>query len=138
MRSVNRITLIGHLASPVDYKITKAGPSVASFPLATNRNIKSEKGETVECTDYHRIVLFGPLADISSKYLSKGQAVYLEGKLVNNNYTTDKGEKRYRSEVYTDTLNILTYKKSKEGGGEIQILDIEEKNQIVTKKVKKK
>lgn len=111
MKTVNKITLVGHLAADVNLMATKKGKSRATFPLATNRNVKDEKGEFKDHTDYHRIVFFGPLADISKQLLNKGSAVYVEGKLVNNSYKNKEGVLNYRTEVWGDELNVLTYKK---------------------------
>lgn len=126
MRTLNRVTLIGNLAADVKHKVAKSGISRAVFPLATNRNIKSENGDLKKCTDYHNIVAFGPLADISDRFLAKGSLVYLEGKLVNNSYEDKEGEKRYRSEILSDKVNILTWKNGNSGKSELDMQDISE------------
>lgn len=110
MKTVNKITLIGHLASEVNLMATQKGVSRATFPLATNRKIKNEEGKSVECTDYHKIVFFGPLADISKQFLVKGSAVYVEGKLVNNSFQAKTGDLKYRTEIWGDELNVLSFK----------------------------
>lgn len=127
MRSLNRVTLIGHLASDVEFKETSKGNFLSVFPIATNRNVKDENGKFREQADYHRIVAWGKLAEIVKTYLKKGMATYVEGRLVNNSFESKSGEKHYRSEIIVDTLNILTWKKDKSGIENINIEDIEEK-----------
>jgi single-strand DNA-binding protein len=110
MKTVNKITLVGYLASDVNLMATKKGKSRAVFPLATNRKVKNDLGDLKEHTDYHRIVFFGSLADVSKQILHKGTAVYVEGKLVNNSYKTKEGVLNFRTEVWGDELNILSSK----------------------------
>lgn len=110
MRNLNRVTFIGNLAADPELRQTKDGKSVANFALAINRKFKNSNNEVKDAVDFHRVVLFAGLADIASKHLAKGSAVYLEGRLVNNNYDDEKGVRHYRTEVIADNLNILTWK----------------------------
>ena len=123
MKSLNKVMLIGHLGADLDLRQTKEGLSVASFPIAINRNIQADEGKT-ETVDYHRVVVFGKFADICSKYLAKGIAVYVEGKLVNRSYEDKDKNKQYKTEIVADNINFLTFKKGKDGKKEIELEQI--------------
>lgn len=127
MRSLNRVTIMGHLAADVDFRQTQSGKTLATFPIATNRRVKDENGEYREIVDFHRVVAWGRLGEICHEYLVKGLAVYLEGRLVNRSYEGKNGEKRYRTEIIAESLNILTWKKKK-GKDEIGIEPISDFN----------
>lgn len=126
MRSINRVVLMGHLAADPEPRQTKTGVAVTQFPLATNYVVKGKDGEKSEMADFHRIVAFRGLADICNKYLAKGTAVYVEGKLMNNVFDDKNGNRHYRTEIVADNLNILTWKKSRHGDGEVAVKDIPE------------
>ncbi len=111
MRNLNRVTFIGRLASDPELKQTKDGKTVANFPIAINRKVRGEKDEFIDAVDYHRIVAFSGLADISSKFLNKGSAIYLEGRLVNHSYDDSDGKRQFRTEIIADNLNILSWGK---------------------------
>ena len=117
--------LIGHLAADVEFRQTKGGTSVAYFPVATNRNTKTESGEKKEVADFHRVIAWGRLAEICDEYLAKGTTVYIGGRLINHSFEDKEGNKHYRTEIVADKLNILTWKKSK-GKEEVGIEDLDE------------
>jgi len=125
MKSLNHVTLIGHLGADVQLRQTKKGTAVANFPVATNRYVKNDNGERQEIADFHRIVAWGKLAGVCKEYLNKGTAVYIGGALVNKSFEKD-GLKQYRSEIVLDDLNILSYKKDKSGKDSIKIEKIDE------------
>ena len=111
MKTVNKVIMIGHLASDVELKQTKNGNSVANFPLATDRKKKSESGELINSTDFHRVIAWGKLGETCMQYLTKGSAVYLEGSILNRSFDDKEGKKHYRSEVVANDINFLSYKK---------------------------
>jgi single-strand DNA-binding protein len=117
---------MGHLAADPELRQTKTGIAVAQFPLAVNYSVKEKNGEKSEMADFHRIVAFRGLADICIKYLAKGMAVYVEGKLMNNVFDDKNGNRHYRTEIIADNLNILTWKKTKSGAGEVSVKEIPE------------
>ncbi|MBT7736532.1 single-stranded DNA-binding protein [Candidatus Peregrinibacteria bacterium] len=124
MKSFNRVMLIGHLAADPELRETKKGNRVANFPIAINRFVKDSAGQKTEAVDFHRVITWGGLAQISSDYLSKGQAVCVDGRLRNNSFEDKEGNKHYRTEVVADDLSILTWKKSNTGNEvEIQAID---------------
>lgn len=131
MKSLNRVMLIGHLAADVDFRKTKTGISVANFPVAINRMVRSEMGSVKkEVTDYHRIVVWGKLAEICNKYLAKGLAVFVDGRLVNSSYDDKAGVRHYKTEVVADMLNILTWGKTKAGGKQVVIEPVSENEDV--------
>lgn len=116
--------LIGHLAADPELRETSKGNHVANFPVAINRFVKDSAGQKASAVDFHRIVAWGGLAQICSDYLSKGQAVCIDGRLMNHSFEDKEGNKHYRTEVVADDLSILTWKKS-EKGSEVEIQAVE-------------
>lgn len=107
MKSVrNSVQLIGRLGK--DPEVKDFGKSQkASFSIATTDSYKNAKGEKVEETQWHNVVIWGKGADIAGQYLKKGSEVALEGKLVHRVYETDKGEKRYITEINVNDFTML-------------------------------
>lgn len=126
MKSLNRVMLIGHLAADPEMRQTKNGHAVATFPVATNRGFRTDDAEKLTSVDFHRIVAWDNLAEICNKYLVKGMAVYLDGRIVNSSYDSSDGQRQYKTEIVVDGLNILTWKKAKNGTNEVVIEDVEE------------
>ncbi len=116
--------LIGHLAADPEIRQTKTGHTVTTFPVATNRLSKTGNGEKRNIADFHRIVAWEKLGEICSNYLQKGMAIYLDGRIVNSSYEDKSGVRQYRTEIMADGLNILTWKKSKNGLNEVAIEDV--------------
>lgn len=102
----NSVQLIGRLGKDPEVK-TFGDKKKASFSIATSESYKNPKGEKVEDTQWHNVVIWGKLADVAEKYLKKGQEIAVEGKLVHGNYETDKGEKRYFTEITVNDLVML-------------------------------
>lgn len=122
--------LIGHLAADVEARQTQNGHVLATFPVATNRISKSGNGEKAEVADFHRIVAWRGLGEVCQKYLSKGMAVYIDGRLVNNSFEDKDGHRHYRTEIVADNLNILTSNKQRGGKEEIGIREIVEQELV--------
>ena len=94
MAGLNKVILIGHLGGDPEVRRLDNGRSVANFSLATSENYKKENGEEVSTTEWHRIVVWTPLAEIAEKYLKKGSQVYVEGKIKTEEYEGKDGIKR--------------------------------------------
>lgn len=124
MRSVNKVILVGHLATDPEVRQTPKGQTVANFRIATNRDWKSADGEHHEATDYHRVVAWRKLGEICAQHLKKGSGVYMEGRLMNHQYTDKKGVDRFSTEIVADTVNFITYKKNDEAE-EINLVEVE-------------
>lgn len=107
MKSVrNSVQLIGRLGKDPEVK-TFGKSQKATFSIATSETYKNAKGEKVEDTQWHNIVIWGKLADIAGQYLKKGAEVAVEGKLVHRIFETDKGEKRFITEINVNDLAML-------------------------------
>jgi single-strand DNA-binding protein len=102
----NSVQLIGRLGKDPEVKVF-GEKKKASFSIATTDSYKNAKGEKVEDTQWHNIVIWGSLAGVAEKYLKKGQEVCVEGKLVHRNYETTEGEKRYVTEINVNDLLML-------------------------------
>ncbi len=108
--SVNKVILIGNLGRDPEIRYLPSGGAVANLAVATSENWRDKKtGESREKTEWHRVVLFGKLADIASGYLCKGSQIYIEGQLQTREWD-DNGVKRYTTEII---VNI---------GGKMQML----------------
>jgi single-strand DNA-binding protein len=105
----NSVQLIGRLGKDPEVK-TFNNSKKASFSIATTDSYKNQKGEKIEDTQWHNIVIWGKLAGVAEKYLKKGQEVAIEGKLIHRQYETN-GEKRYVTEINVNDLLMLGGKK---------------------------
>ncbi len=106
MKSFNRVMLIGNLTADPELRSTTTGKTVAYFTLAVNhRSSKDPEGGV----DFHRIVAWNKMADFSSKYLKKGMAVFLVGRLANHSFEGKNG-KQWVTEILLQDLNILTWR----------------------------
>ena len=103
----NSVQLIGRLGKDPEVKTFESGKKMATFSIATSDSYKNAKGEKVEDTQWHNIVVWGALTEVASKYLKKGMEVCVEGKLVHRSYETDKGEKRNLTEINVNDLLML-------------------------------
>lgn len=103
----NSVQLIGRLGKDPEVRTLEKGSKLATFSIATTDSYKNQKGEKVEDTQWHNIVIWGKLADIAGKYLKKGSEVVVEGKLVHRSYETAAGEKKYMTEVNVNDLVMV-------------------------------
>ena len=106
----NKVSLIGRLGAQPEVVTFDSGRSLARFSLATNESYKDAKGEWQENTQWHNINAWGKTADLVAKLLSKGQEVVVEGKIVNNNYETKEGEKRYGTSIELNEFLLISSK----------------------------
>lgn len=103
----NSVQLIGRLGKDPEVKTFDKGTKLASFSIATTDTYKNQKGEKIEDTQWHNIVIWGKLAELAGKYLRKGTEVCVEGKLVHKTYETAAGEKRYTTEINVNDFVML-------------------------------
>lgn len=103
----NSVQLIGRLGKDPEVRTFENGKKVANFSIATTDTYKNQKGEKVQDTQWHNLVIWGKLADIAEKYLKKGNEIAIEGKLVHRAFETSKGEKKYVSEINVNDLVML-------------------------------
>ncbi|MEA1877553.1 MAG: single-stranded DNA-binding protein [Bacteroidota bacterium] len=105
--SVNKAILLGNVGKDPEVRFLDGGVSVASFSLATTENYKNKAGERVSQTEWHNIVVWRHLADLADKYISKGQKLYIEGKITNRTWEDKEGNKRYTNEIVASTIELL-------------------------------
>lgn len=103
----NSVQLIGRLGKDPEVKSFDSGKTKATFSLATSESYKNQKGEKVQDTQWHNLVIWGKLAEAAGKYLKKGAEIAVEGKLVHRVYETDKGEKRFITEINVNDFQML-------------------------------
>ena len=116
--TLNKVMLIGHLGDNVKMHYFDGGGSIGRFPLATNESYtKKDTGEKVTQTEGHNIVVRNKAAEICEKYLSKGDRVYIEGKIKTRKWQDDSGNDRYSTEINVDDFTFLTTKGTGEAGG---------------------
>ena len=114
MSGVNKVILVGRLGKDPEVRNLDNGVSVANFTMATSETYKDRTtGEKKEATEWHNIVLWRGLAEVSQKYLHKGDLVYIEGKLRTRSWEKD-GVTRYTTEIVADNMTMLG---SRSGGG---------------------
>lgn len=107
-RGVNKVILIGNLGSDPDVRYMPNGGAVANFSLATSESWKDKQtGEMKEQTEWHRVSLFGRLAEIAGEYLRKGSKVYIEGSLRTRKWQDQSGQDRYTTEIRCAEMQML-------------------------------
>lgn len=107
MAGVNKVILIGRLGADPEIRYTNTGTAVANFSLATSTNWVNKDGQREERTEWHRIVAFGRLGEISGEYLNKGKQVYIEGRLQTRSWEDKDGNRRKTTEIVAQQLQML-------------------------------
>lgn len=108
MAGINKVILVGNLGKDPEVRYLEGGTAVANFPIATTETFKDRNsGERKTSTEWHNIVVWRGLAEISEKYLKKGMQVYIEGKLRTRQWQDKDGNTRYTTEVVADNLQML-------------------------------
>jgi len=102
----NKIFVLGNVTRDPEVRSLPSGQQVTSFGLATNRFYTAGTGEKKQETEFHNIVCFGKLADISSRYLNKGSLVLIEGRIKTRNWVNNQGIKQYRTEIIAENLQL--------------------------------
>lgn len=109
--TLNKVMLIGHLGDEVKMHYFDGGNCVGRFPLATNETYTNKQtNERVTNTEWHNIVVRNKAAEICEKYLSKGDKVYIEGRLKTRKWQDDKGNDRYSTEIQCTDFTFLSNK----------------------------
>jgi len=103
----NNVQLIGRLGKDPEVRTFESGKKMASFSIATSDTYKNQKGEKVQDTQWHNLVIWGKLADVAGQYLKKGSEIAVSGKLIHRNYETSAGEKKYITEINVHDFLML-------------------------------
>lgn len=107
MGSVNKVVLIGNLGRDAELRHTTAGSPVCTLNMATTETWMDKQNQKQEKTEWHRVVLWGKLAESLQEYLVKGKQVYVEGKIQTRQYEDRDGNKKYSTEIRADRLVLL-------------------------------
>jgi len=107
MSSLNKVLLIGNLGKDPEIRYTQNGQSVATFSLATSDNWTDQTGNRQERTEWHNVVAWGKLADLSQRFLAKGRQVYIEGRIQSREWTDQSGVKRRTTEIIASSIVFL-------------------------------
>ena len=116
--TLNKVMLIGHLGDEVKMHYFDGGNCIGRFPLATNETYTNKQtNERITNTEWHNIVVRNKAAEICEKYLSKGDKVYIEGRIKTRKWQDDSGNDRYSTEIHCTDFTFLTTK-SESGGSQ--------------------
>jgi single-strand DNA-binding protein len=105
--SVNKVILIGRLGQNPEVRYTPSGAAVANFSIATNESWTDKSGQKQERTEWHKVVVWGKLAELCSQYLTKGRQAYIEGRLQTRQWQDKDGQTKYTTEVQAQTVQFL-------------------------------
>jgi len=115
-KGINKVMLIGNLGKDPELTYTQSGLAIAKFSLATTESRKTQDGNREDHTEWHRIVFFGKVAEICGKYLSKGNQVYIEGRISYGSYESE-GVKRYTTDIIGNNMQMLGRREDSKGQG---------------------
>ena len=114
-RGVNKAIIVGTLGQDPEIRYTANGGAVANISVATNESWRDKAtGEAQERTEWHRIVMFGKLAEIAQQYLKKGSQAYFEGRIQTRKWQDNEGKDRYNTEIVANEMQMLG---GRAGGG---------------------
>lgn len=117
-RGVNKVILVGNLGQDPEVRYMPNGGAVANITLATSESWRDKQtGETKEKTEWHRVVLFGKLAEVAGEYLRKGSQVYIEGALQTRKWTDQAGVEKYTTEVVVNVGGTMQMLGGRQNGG---------------------
>jgi len=104
---VNRVIIVGRLGRDPEMRHTTSGTAVTNFSVATNEKWKNSSGEPQERTEWHKVVTWSKLAEISNQYLTKGQLVFIEGRIQTREWDDRDGNKRQTTEIVASDMKML-------------------------------
>jgi single-strand DNA-binding protein len=117
-KGVNKVILVGNLGQDPEVRYLPSGGAVCSVTLATSESWRDKAtGEQKEQTEWHRVVLFGKLAEVAGEYLRKGSQVYIEGQLRTRKWTDQAGAEKYTTEVVVNVGGTMQMLGGRQGGG---------------------
>lgn len=107
-RGINKVIIVGTLGADPETRYTASGSAITSMRLATNESwTDKQTGQKQERTEWHRVKMFGRLAEIAAEYLKKGKQVYIEGSLRTDKYTDKDGVERYSTDIIANDMQML-------------------------------
>tara|TARA_S200000501_G_scaffold374286_1_gene423457 strand:+ start:264 stop:671 length:408 start_codon:yes stop_codon:yes gene_type:complete len=111
--SVNKVIIVGNLGQDPEGRFTPQGTAVTNLSVATNESWKSQDGETQDRTEWHRVVMYGKMAETANEYMRKGQMVYVEGRLETREWEDQNQNKRKTTQIRCDNFTMLGKKQDK-------------------------
>lgn len=114
--NVNKVILVGRLTRDPEVRTTPSGQTVATIGLATNNFWTDKGGQKQERTEFHTIIVWGRLAEISKQYLAKGQEAYFEGRIQSRAYTGKDGVERRVTEIVAENMQLGSRSQGQGGG----------------------
>lgn len=115
MRSINKVFIIGNVTRDPEMKQTSSGQPIATFGIATNRDWMTRDGQRHTSSEFHEVVAWSKLAEICSKYVTKGKLVYVEGYLKTRSWDSPDGTKKFKTEIVVGDLIMLDKRPRSEG-----------------------
>ena len=115
--SVNKVILLGRLTKKPELKYTQKQTPVCNFSIATNKTITDKSGNKTDKTEFHKIVVWGKLAETCDRFLDKGRQAYFEGELQTRSYDDKQGNKKYTTEINAHTVQFIGPNESKKSEG---------------------
>ena len=107
-RGINKVIIVGNLGNDPDTRYMPSGSAVTNLSVATNESWKDKQtGEQKDRTEWHRVAMFGRLAEIAAEYLRKGSQVYIEGRLRTRKWQDQNGNDRWTTEIIADEMQML-------------------------------
>jgi len=118
--TLNKVMLIGHLGDDIKMHYFEGGNCIGRFPLATNEvYINKSTNEKITSTEWHNLVVRNKAAEICEKYLTKGDKIYVEGRIKSRQWQAEDGSTKYTTEIQVTEFTFLTVKKDTEGNKQI-------------------
>ncbi len=107
-RGINKVIVVGNLGGDPETRYMPSGAAVTNLTVATNESWKDKQtGEQKDRTEWHKVAMFGRLAEIAAEYLRKGSQVYIEGKLRTRKWQDQNGNDRWTTEIIADEMQML-------------------------------
>ena len=105
--SVNKVIIVGNLGQDPEGRFTPQGTAVTNLSVATNESWRNQNGEYQDRTEWHRVVMYGKMAETANEYMHKGMMVYIEGRLQTNEWEDQNQVKRKTTEIRCDNFTML-------------------------------
>ena len=105
--SVNKVIIVGNLGQDPEARFTPQGTAVTNLSIATNESWKNQEGQTQDRTEWHRVVMYGKMAETASEYMSKWSMVYVEGRHITKEWEDQNQNKRKTTEIMCDNFTML-------------------------------
>lgn len=113
----NKAFVLGNITKDIETRSLPSGQQVVSFTVATNRSYTDASGQKKEEAEFHNIVAFGKLADIISRYMSKGSLIFIVGRIKTRNWTDQQGQKHWKTEIIAEEMQMGPKSSGVSGGG---------------------